>query len=127
MLAKRKKLVMAKIVYSTDPRFRHQDKDCPGCGKALSRCQCKGTNSSNPDGYVRLQRQIKGRNGKPVILITGLPLAKAELRSLAKKLKSKCGVGGSIDGNTIIIQGDKRDLLQPELESMGYKVKLSGG
>jgi translation initiation factor 1 len=61
------------------------------------------------------------------VLITGLPLGKAELKSLAKKLKSKCGVGGSIDGATIIIQGDKRDLLQPELESMGYKVKLSGG
>jgi translation initiation factor 1 len=116
---------MAKIVYSTDPGFRHRDQDCPGCGRALSRCQCKG--QPNPDGYVRLQRQIKGRNGKPVVLITGLPLEKAALKSLAKKLKSKCGVGGSIDGNTIIIQGDKRDLLQPELESMGYTVKLSGG
>ena len=125
MLAQRKKLVMAKIVYSTDPRFKHQDKNCPECGKGPSRCQCKS--QPNRDGYVRLQRQIKGRNGKPVVLITGLPLEKAELRTLAKKLKSKCGVGGSIDGTTIIIQGDKRDLLQPELESMGYKVKLSGG
>jgi translation initiation factor 1 len=118
---------MAKIVYSTDPRFRHQDKICPGCRQIPSRCHCKGTTPPGLDGFVRLQRQIKGRNGKPVVLITGLPLAKAELKALAKKLKSKCGVGGSIDGSTIIIQGDKRDLLQPELESMGYKVKLSGG
>jgi len=118
---------MAKIVYSTDPRIRLQDKVCPGCGQVSSRCRCKGTTTPHRDGYVRLQRQIKGRNGKPVVLITGLPLAKPELKALAKKLKSKCGVGGSIDGSTIIIQGDKRDLLQPELESMGYKVKLSGG
>jgi len=116
---------MAKIVYSTDPHFRKQGNLCPGCGQNLSRCRCKSAVA--PDGYVRLQRQIKGRNGKPVVLITGLLLAKPELKALAKKLKSKCGVGGSIDGDTIIIQGDKRDLLQPELESMGYKVKLSGG
>lgn len=119
--------LMARLVYSTDPRLRNQGKLCPVCGQTQSKCHCKGGETPTTDGVVRLQRQIKGRNGKPVVLITGLPLAKSELKALAKKLKSKCGVGGSIDGNTIIIQGDKRDLLQPELESMGYKVKLSGG
>ena len=127
MLAKLKNPAMAKIVYSTDPGFRQQGKDCPGCGQTLARCQCKGATRPNTDGYVKLQRQVKGRNGKPVVLITGLPLETADLKALAKKLKSKCGVGGSVDGNTIIIQGDKREFLQPELESMGYKVKLSGG
>ena len=73
------------------------------------------------------QRQVKGRNGKPVVLVTGLPLAASELKLFAKKLKSKCGVGGSINGSTIIIQGDKRDQLKQELQAMGYQVKLSGG
>ncbi len=116
---------MVRPVYSTDPRFKSQL--CPDCGQSLAKCHCKKDSIPESDGFVGLQRQVKGRNGKPVVLITGLPLTKPELKVLAKKLKTRCGVGGSIDGNTIIIQGDKRDLLQPELESMGYKVKLSGG
>jgi translation initiation factor 1 len=109
-------------VYSTD-----KGKLCPACAEKLSQCRCRQENIPDTDGIVRLQRQVKGRNGKPVVLITGLPLAAADLKVLAKKLKSICGVGGSIDAGTIIIQGDKRDRLRLELESMGYRVKLSGG
>jgi len=76
---------------------------------------------------VTLQRQVKGRNGKPITLISGLALAGAELKNLAKELKNECGVGGSIDGQDILIQGDKRDRLTRLLESKGYKVKLTGG
>ncbi len=118
---------MSKLVYSTDPSIKkHDDKRCQRCGELQRNCRC---HASKPplDGIVRLQRQVKGRNGKPVVLITGLPLEKPELKSLAKKLKSKCGVGGSIEGTTIIIQGDKREVLKPELEALGYQVKLSGG
>ena len=110
-------------VYSTE-----KGKLCPGCGEQLSQCRCKQEKVPDSDGIVRLQRQVKGRNGKPVVLITGLSLVSAELKVLAKKLKSSCGVGGSIDAaGTIIIQGDKREQLKQELESMGYKVKLGGG
>ncbi len=110
------------LVYSTD-----KGRICPGCGQAAASCRCGNTPVTDGDGIVRLQRQVKGRRGKPVVIITGLSLPPAELKSLSKKLKSKCGVGGTVDGAAIIIQGDKRDLLQAELESMGYEVKLSGG
>lgn len=111
------------LVYSTE-----HGNQCPACGKPLNKCQCR-TKASRPDGdgIVRLQRQSKGRAGKPVVLVTGLPLSDAELKKLAKQLKSKCGVGGSIEDGTIIIQGDKREVLKAELESAGYTVKLSGG
>ena len=112
----------ATSVYSTE-----KGKFCPGCGEKLSQCRCKQEKAPGTDGIVRLQRQVKGRNGKPVVLITGLPLVSAELKVLAKKLKSRFGVGGSIDAGTIIIQGDKRDQLKQELQSMGYRVKSSGG
>ena len=79
------------------------------------------------DGIVRLQRQTKGRNGKPVVIISGLPLTDTDLKQLAKSLKSKCGVGGSIEGSNILIQGDQRAILRELLETMGYTVKLSGG
>ena len=76
---------------------------------------------------VLLQRQTKGRNGKPVTLITGVPMSAPELKKLAGELKSKCGVGGSVEGASILIQGDNRAILKELLEQRGFAVKLSGG
>ncbi len=112
---------MMSKVYSTD-----QGRHCSDCGRPKADCACNHIATAD-DGIVRLQRQTKGRNGKPVVIITGLPLTGKRLKQLAKALKSKCGVGGTVEGSTILIQGDKRDLLRSELESIGYTVKLSGG
>lgn len=79
------------------------------------------------DGVVRLQRETRGRKGAGVTLVTGVPLADKELRALAKELKKKAGVGGSVKNNTIEIQGDQRDLLLPLLEQKGWTVKKAGG
>jgi translation initiation factor 1 len=76
---------------------------------------------------VRLHRESKGRGGKSVTLVKGVPLPEKELKSLARALKQKCGVGGSVKGDVIEIQGDQRDLLKAELEKRGYTVKLAGG
>jgi translation initiation factor 1 len=76
---------------------------------------------------VRLSRETKGRGGKAVTLVRGLPLAPAELKTLAKALKQRCGVGGSVKDDTIEIQGDQRHILKVELEKRGYSVKLAGG
>ena len=109
-------------VYSTE-----QGRHCSGCGLPVPACTCRTPEAVSGDGVVRLHRKVKGRNGKPVTLISGLPLAAVELKSLAKELKNKCGGGGSIEGKDILIQGDKRDRLKEVLESKGYQVKLSGG
>lgn len=109
-------------VYSTD-----QGKHCPKCHQPLPKCICRNEVTPNTDGIVRLQRQTKGRSGKPVVIITGLPLPVSELKQMAKQLKSKCGVGGSVEGSNLLIQGDKRDVLKRELEQLGYTVKLGGG
>lgn len=111
-----------RVVYSTD-----QGQLCPGCRHPIKSCVCKDVSRKTTDGIVRLERQSKGRNGKPVVIVKGLPLSDAELKKLAKELKAKCGVGGSIEDGNILIQGDKRDVLLPLLESKGYKVKISGG
>lgn len=76
---------------------------------------------------VRLHRETKGRGGKAVTLVKGLPLGGDKLKSLATQLKRKCGVGGAIKDNTIEIQGDQRELLKEELEKLGYTVKIAGG
>lgn len=79
------------------------------------------------DGVIRIHRETKGRGGKGVSIVTGLPLAEASLKELAKQLKQHCGTGGTVKDATIEIQGDQRERIKLFLEKLGYKVKLAGG
>jgi len=101
---------------------------CPACRQPVDNCVCK-KNSSQPrgDGIVRVQRETKGRKGKGVTLITGIPLPDAELKTFAKKLKQRCGAGGAVKDGVVEIQGDHRDILLEELRKEGWKVKQAGG
>jgi protein-tyrosine phosphatase len=76
---------------------------------------------------VRLGRETKGRRGKGVTIVSDIPLNESELLELAKKLKDRCGTGGTVKDGVIEIQGDQRDRLAAVLESMGYRVKRVGG
>ena len=76
---------------------------------------------------VRVGREVAGRSGKGVSVITGLPLAGAELEALATRLKKTCGAGGAVKDGTIEIQGDHRDRLVSELQKLGFAAKRSGG
>jgi translation initiation factor 1 len=76
---------------------------------------------------VRVSREVAGRGGKGVSVITGLPLADAELEALATQLKKSCGAGGAVRDGRIEIQGDHRDRLVAELTKLGYAAKRSGG
>jgi translation initiation factor 1 len=82
---------------------------------------------SKGDGIVRVGRETKGRKGKGVTIITGVPLGQEELRQFTTKLKQMCGSGGTVKEAVIEIQGDHRDAIVAELESQGFKVKRSGG
>lgn len=115
------------LVYSTE-----HGRICPHCERVVTDCKCKVSNTNKTaaakdDGIVRLQRQTHARGGKVVTTITGVNLADAELKQLAKRLKQLCGSGGTVNDGTIEIQGDHRPRLKSELESLGYKVKLAGG
>ncbi|MCF7848675.1 MAG: stress response translation initiation inhibitor YciH [Kiritimatiellales bacterium] len=101
------------IVYSTDQGRVRPEKKKPTAPKG--------------DGIVRVGRETKGRKGKGMTLVTGIPLHPEGLRDLAKNLKQKCGTGGTVKNGVIEIQGDHRDVLVAELQSMGYIVKRSGG
>ena len=76
---------------------------------------------------VRVGREVAGRGGKGVSVITGLPLAPAALETLAKTLKKTCGAGGAVKDGRIEVQGDHRDRLVAELRKLGYDAKRSGG
>lgn len=111
------------IVYSTE-----FGKMCPRCNRQAVKCTCrKQPSPPKNDGIVRLMRETKGRKGKGVTLITGIPLGDKELKKLAKLFQQKCGSGGSLKNGVIEIQGDHRDVLEKELVRHGYKVKRAGG
>lgn len=100
------------LVYSTESGRIHQEK----------------TEKVTPsDGFAKVRRETKGRKGKGVMTISGLGLDSKALKALASKLKKTCGCGGSVVGETIEIQGDKRDAIKQVLEKEGFKVKFIGG
>ena len=108
-------------VYSTE-----HGRMCPACGKPLTDCICRQKEAvRRGDGIVRVEQETKGRKGKRVTVITGVPLDHAGLSKLAKQLKQKCGTGGTIRDGVIEIQGDHRDMLVEELKKQGYTVKHS--
>ena len=111
------------LVYSTD-----YGRMCPACGNPVDECVCS-QNKPIPagDGIVRVGRETKGRKGKGVTVISGVPLPEAELKNLARELKTRCGCGGTVKEGIIEIQGDLRDKLIEILQSKGYIVKRSGG
>lgn len=115
----------SRLVYSTE-----SGRICPSCGKQATGCVCKEKKThSSPagDGKIRVERSTKGRKGKGVTLITGLPLENDALKALSKKLKQKCGTGGTVKNGVIEIQGDHREGLTEYLNSLGYKAKKAGG
>jgi translation initiation factor 1 len=114
-----------RLVYDSDAP---EPGRCPRCGKRLDRCTCSqpaARVSAPRDNVVRLHRDRKGRGGKTVTVITGLPAG--QLDTLVRELKRLCGTGGTVRGDTLEIQGDHRDRLLPALQARGFTVKIAGG
>jgi len=110
---KRKKV---NVVYSTNPNYNY-DYDEESVVETLP--------SGQQDLRVMLDR--KQRKGKSVTLIDGFVGTDDDLKDLAKMLKAKCGVGGSVKDGEILVQGDHRSKVLDLLKSAGYKAKQSGG
>lgn len=85
--------------------------------------------AKGPSPRLDLKREKKGRGGKTVIVISGFPnsVGSSQLKALLKKLQAACGTGGSIQGKSLEIQGDHRDLLCSLLQDEGYRPVLAGG
>ncbi len=113
---------LSGLVYSTDGG-RH----CPECSQPLGSCACKQSVLPEGDGIARVRRESKGRGGKTVTTISGVPLSETELKELASALKRRCGTGGALKDGVIEIQGDHVQLLIDELTKRGFKAKKSGG
>ena len=113
----------ARIVYSTGIGTL-----CPNCRRAVRDCVCpKGAPGAAKPGAVRVGREVKGRAGKGVTTVTGLPLGPKDIDALATGLKKRCGSGGTVRDGVIEIQGDHRETVVAELVKLGWPAKKSGG
>jgi translation initiation factor 1 len=112
------------LVYSTET-----GRMCPDCRKPLTDCDCKSAAKARPagDGNVRVSRESKGRGGKTVTLVRGLPLDADALAALGKQLRSACGSGGTVKDGVLEIQGDHCERVMAELTKLGNKPKRVGG
>lgn len=115
-----------RLVYSTESG---RVNTCPTCGLLYKECRCGQAPPSTrkSDGIVRVMRDRKGRGGKTVTVITGVPGNETELTTLAQQIKKLCGSGGTVKDGNIEIQGEHCDKVIAKLTTLGYKVKRSGG
>lgn len=75
-------------------------------------------------GRVVLRRELARRGGKTVIVVhdfaTHLPASVIE--TIAKRIRTTCGCGGTVKGRTIEIQGDQPARVRSVLEAEGFEV-----
>ena len=111
-----------RLVYSTG-----LGSICPGCGWPDKDCQCSSQRAPSdaiPRRIVaKLRMERKGRGGKTVTVVDGLPNNASFLKDLCSELKRACGTGGAVDAGSIELQGDLRDRVREVLAKKGFLVK----
>jgi translation initiation factor 1 len=113
-----------RVVYSTGV-----GRVCPGCGWPAADCKCSSQRADAPlpaqpaKIVAKLRMEKKGRGGKMVTVVGGLPNNAAFLKELCQELKRACGTGGAIDQGAIELQGDLRDRVRECLAKKGFIVK----
>jgi translation initiation factor 1 len=111
-----------RLVYSTGV-----GRVCSGCGWPEQNCQCSRMRAPAepvPDRLVaKLRMEKKGRGGKTVTVVYGLPDNAAFLKDLCAELKRACGTGGAVADAAIELQGDLRERVRDYLTKKGFFVK----
>lgn len=77
-------------------------------------------------GKLVLRREKKGRGGKTVIVIEGLGWRGRQLDDLARALRKAFGCGSSVEGATVILQGDMTERTQRWLSDRGARQVVIG-
>lgn len=103
---------------------------CPQCRQPQASCRCKAEAAAAVpagDGIVRVGRETKGRGGKAVTVVRGVPVDAAALQALGKRLRTLCGTGGTTKDGVLEIQGDHVERVMAQLRTDGFTVKRTGG
>ena len=112
------------LVYSTEG-----GRMCPQCRHPMQACTCAAQRAAAPvhAGPIRVSRESKGRGGKTVTVVRGLPLAAVELEAIGKQLRTHCGSGGTAKDGVLEVQGDHCERVLAWLLARGYAAKRAGG
>jgi len=113
------------LVYSTEGGML-----CPRCRRPVADCRCAAEAAAvapRGDGVARVQRESKGRGGKTVTVVRGLPLDGEALAALGKALRTACGTGGTLRDGQLELQGDHVDAVLAALAARGLRAKRAGG
>lgn len=97
---------------------------CDRCNQPEADCQCPPpteTVARVPPEKQRVRVSVeKRKRGKTVTVLRGLDAG--DLSDVLTLLKNKCGAGGSVQDDTVEIQGKHLDRIEAELKSRGYRV-----
>ena len=101
-----------------------QPPQCERCGELESACKCPTQLKSllPPQKQSAKVGVEKRKKGKLVTIVRGLSPAASDFAALLTKLQTSCGAGGSIQGETIEVQGDHAERVRELLGSLGYRV-----
>src|SRR5262245_50839598 len=112
----------SRLVYSTNTAGK-----CPVCGWPQRDCQCstrRAADAPSPSRIVaKVRMEKKGRGGKTVTVVYGLPENAEFLKELSQELKRACGTGGTVVEGGVELQGDLRSRVRDVLIKRAYVVK----
>lgn len=74
-------------------------------------------------GALTVVTDKKGRNGKIATIVEGFTIDSKEVETIARNIKQKLGVGGSVRDNEILVQGDHKKAVTDFLIKLNFKVK----
>jgi translation initiation factor 1 len=110
-----------RLVFSTA-----RGRICPGCGWPADNCRCS-RRASDAEVPARIAAKLRvekaGRGGKTVTVVYDLPRNTPFLKELCGDLKRACGTGGTVEEDTVELQGDHRNRIRELLQKRGFLVK----
>ncbi|GAB4269160.1 MAG: translation initiation factor Sui1 [Deferrisomatales bacterium] len=98
-------------------------RECPRCGEPETRCCCPDASAAPAPGRPVFRIRLEKRGGKPVTVCSAQGIVPQELKALARRLQALCGTGGTVKGDDVELQGDRRELVRPALRRLGCRVK----